>query len=85
IGFFANMLALRVDLSGNPTFGELLARVKRVALDGYSRQEIPFEQVVDSLELERNLGRTPVFQVVFAYEKAQSRAVSFPGLVATPV
>ncbi|WP_450460701.1 non-ribosomal peptide synthetase, partial [Streptomyces sp. NPDC001056] len=73
------------DLSGNPTFGELLARVKRVALDGYSRQEIPFEQVVDSLELERNLGRTPVFQVVFAYEKAQSRAVSFPGLVATPV
>ncbi|VWB89747.1 non-ribosomal peptide synthetase [Burkholderia lata] len=85
IGFFANMLALRVDLSGNPTFGELLARVKRVALDGYSRQEIPFEQVVDSLELERNLSRTPVFQVVFAYEKAQPQAVSFPGLVATPV
>ncbi|OXI78774.1 non-ribosomal peptide synthetase [Burkholderia sp. AU33423] len=85
IGFFANMLALRVDLSGNPTFGELLARVKRVALDGYSRQEIPFEQVVDSLELERNLSRTPVFQVVFAYEKAPSQPVSFPGLVATPV
>ncbi|MEN2470509.1 amino acid adenylation domain-containing protein [Burkholderia sp. GS2Y] len=85
IGFFANMLALRVDLSGNPTFGELLARVKRVALDGYSRQEIPFEQVVDSLKLERNLSRTPVFQAVFAYEKAQSQALSFPGLVATPV
>ncbi len=85
IGFFANMLALRVDLSGNPTFGELLARVKRVALDGYSRQEIPFEQVVDSLKLERNLSRTPVFQAVFAYEKAQPHAVNFPGLVATPV
>ena len=85
IGFFANMLALRVDLSGNPSFGELLARVKRVALDGYSRQEIPFEQVVDSLALERNLSRTPVFQVVFAYEKAPSQAVGFPGLVATPV
>ena len=73
IGFFANMLALRVDLSGNPSFGELLARVKRVALDGYSRQEIPFEQVVDSLALERNLSRTPVFQVVFAYEKRRPR------------
>ncbi|MGY6236441.1 amino acid adenylation domain-containing protein [Burkholderia ambifaria] len=85
IGFFANMLALRVDLSGNPTFGELLARVKRVALDGYSRQEIPFEQVVDSLKLDRNLSRTPVFQAVFAYEKAQPQAVDFPGLVATPV
>ncbi|WP_010096840.1 non-ribosomal peptide synthetase, partial [Burkholderia ubonensis] len=85
IGFFANMLALRVDLSGNPSFGELLARVKRVALDGYSRQEIPFEQVVDALKLERNLSRTPVFQVVFAYEKASSQPVNFPGLVATPV
>ncbi|PAJ81430.1 non-ribosomal peptide synthetase, partial [Burkholderia ubonensis] len=85
IGFFANMLALRVDLSGNPSFGELLARVKRVALDGYSRQEIPFEQVVDALKLERNLSRTPVFQVVFAYEKASSQPVDFPGLVATPV
>ncbi|WP_157374659.1 non-ribosomal peptide synthetase, partial [Burkholderia ubonensis] len=85
IGFFANMLALRVDLSGNPGFGELLARVKRVALDGYSRQEIPFEQVVDALKLERNLSRTPVFQVVFAYEKASSQPVNFPGLVATPV
>ncbi len=85
IGFFANMLALRVDLSGNPTFGELLARVKRVALDGYSRQEIPFEQVVDSLKLERNLSRTPVFQAVFAYEKAQPDALNFPGLTATPV
>ncbi|WP_143137264.1 non-ribosomal peptide synthetase, partial [Burkholderia ubonensis] len=85
IGFFANMLALRVDLSGNPGFGELLARVKRVALDGYSRQEIPFEQVVDALKLERNLSRTPVFQVVFAYEKASSQPVNFPGLIATPV
>ncbi|RQP73898.1 non-ribosomal peptide synthetase, partial [Burkholderia ubonensis] len=85
IGFFANMLALRVDLSGNPSFGELLARVKRVALDGYSRQEIPFEQVVDALKLERNLSRTPVFQVVFAYEKVSSHAMNFPGLVATPV
>ncbi|WP_157654015.1 non-ribosomal peptide synthetase, partial [Burkholderia ubonensis] len=85
IGFFANMLALRVDLSGNPGFGDLLARVKRVALDGYSRQEIPFEQVVDALRLERNLSRTPVFQVVFAYEKASSQPVNFPGLVATPV
>ncbi|WP_157653864.1 non-ribosomal peptide synthetase, partial [Burkholderia ubonensis] len=85
IGFFANMLALRVDLSGNPGFGELLARVKRVALDGYSRQEIPFEQLVDALKLERNLSRTPVFQVVFAYEKASSQPVNFPGLTATPV
>ncbi|MBH9643658.1 amino acid adenylation domain-containing protein [Burkholderia vietnamiensis] len=85
IGFFANMLALRVDLSGNPSFGELLARVKRVALDAYSRQEIPFEQVVDALALERDLSRTPVFQVVFAYEKAQPDALNFPGLVTTPV
>ncbi|MFM0286805.1 non-ribosomal peptide synthetase [Paraburkholderia megapolitana] len=85
IGFFANTLALRVDLSGNPTFDELLARVKRVALDGYSRQEIPFEQVVESLKLERNLGRTPIFQVMFAYEKVPANGPTFPGLSVTPV
>ncbi len=85
IGFFVNTLALRVNTSGNPSFRELLARVARVALDNYARQEIPFEQIVDSLQLERNLSRSPIFQAMLAYENASPGILSFPGLTVTPV
>ncbi|HYY94296.1 MAG TPA: amino acid adenylation domain-containing protein, partial [Pyrinomonadaceae bacterium] len=85
IGFFVNTLALRIDLSGNPSFRELLDRARRVALDGYANQEVPFEQLVDALDLDRNLSHNPVFQVVLAYENGSPSTLELPGLAVTPL
>jgi len=69
IGFFLNALALRTDLSGNPTFIQLLKKVRKTILDGHSHQNISFEKVVDSLDLERDMSRTPLFQVWFDFHE----------------
>lgn len=68
IGFFVNTLVLRVDLSGNPTFRELLGRVRKVCVDGYAHQQMPFERLVDELQLKRDLGRSPLAQFIFQLE-----------------
>lgn len=85
IGFFVNMLPLRLDLSGDPSFAELLSRVRKITLHGYENQEIPFEQVVDSLHVERDLGRAPIYQVSFALQNAPIDRLELPGLVLTPL
>src|SRR5271165_6058488 len=80
IGFFINTLAMRTDLSGDPTFRELLARVKKVALDGYAHQEIPFEKLVEELQPERNLSYNPIFQVLFGLQNMPRHVFQASGL-----
>ncbi|WP_414578855.1 condensation domain-containing protein, partial [Anabaena sp. CCY 9402-a] len=80
IGFFVNTLVLRSRLENNPPFIELLQQVKQVALDAYAHQEVPFEQIVDTLQLKRNLSHTPLFQVMFALQNAPMSKLELPGL-----
>ncbi|WP_329586125.1 amino acid adenylation domain-containing protein [Kitasatospora sp. NBC_01250] len=76
IGFFANTLVMCADLSGDPAFPELLAQVKRTALAAYEHQDVPFEAVVDALQLERSLSHSPVFQTMFVLQQAQTERVA---------
>ncbi|MFC6079651.1 non-ribosomal peptide synthetase/MFS transporter [Sphaerisporangium aureirubrum] len=68
VGMFVNTLAMRADLSGNPTFAELLARTRDSALDAFSHQALPFDQLVNELNVERDVSRPAVFQVMFALQ-----------------
>ncbi len=80
IGFFVNSLALRINLSNNPTVTELLQRVKQVCFDAYDNQDIPFEKLVETLKPERNLSNHPIYQVMFVLQNANNQKFEIPGL-----
>ncbi|HUC10574.1 MAG TPA: amino acid adenylation domain-containing protein [Stellaceae bacterium] len=83
IGFFANTLALRVDLSGDPTFRELLARVREMTLDAFAHDDLPLEQLVEELSPQRNLGQSPIFQTLFVLQNAPLPDLELPDLELT--
>ena len=81
IGFFVNTLALRLDLSQQPSFTTFLQQVSKVTQDAYEHQDLPFEMLVEELQLERKLDRNPLVQVMFALQNATNETWNLPGLV----
>ncbi|MEH2069555.1 MAG: amino acid adenylation domain-containing protein [Nostoc sp.] len=78
IGMFVNTLVLRTDLGGNPSFSELLQRVREVAISAYAHQDLPFEKLVEEVRSQRDASRNPMFQVMFALENASTAVLELP-------
>ncbi len=85
IGFFVNTLALRIDLSGDPTFVELVRRVREVALGAYAHQDMPFEKLIEISAVDRDLSFSPIFQVMFVLQNAPWEAIELPNLTIEPL
>jgi amino acid adenylation domain-containing protein len=85
IGFFVNQLALRVDLSGNPTFRALLARAREVALEGYACQDVPFDRLVEALNPARGTDRAPLFRAKLVLQNAPLRDLALTGIAVEPL
>jgi non-ribosomal peptide synthetase component F/acyl carrier protein len=84
IGFFLNTMVMRASLGGQPTFREVLRRVREAALGGYEHQDLPFEKLVEELAPDRDVSRSPVFQVAFTLRRAPADKLAFGGLELVP-
>jgi amino acid adenylation domain-containing protein len=84
MGVFINNLVLRIDASGDPSFQELLGRVRETALAAYAHQDLPFETLVDALGIGRDMSRTPIFQVLFVEQSAPLHRLELPDLTLLP-
>ena len=84
IGVFINMLVLRTDLSGNPTFSELLRSVQKKVLEALAHQELPFERLVQELQPERSASHAPLVQVMFAFQDELSESLRLTGMTVSP-
>src|SRR5258707_2311789 len=80
LGCFINTLALRIDLSGDPSFTTLLERVKKTIVDAYTHQEAPFEKIVQELQPERSINRTPLFTILFNFNNTPQAELDLPDL-----
>jgi len=85
IGFFINTLVLRADCGGDPTFREFLSQVRESAMEAFANQDLPFETLVEELEPERDLSTTPLFQVMFVYQKDPIPERKLSGVVLQPL
>ncbi|MDZ7319565.1 MAG: amino acid adenylation domain-containing protein, partial [candidate division KSB1 bacterium] len=85
VGFFVNTLVFRTDLSGRPTFKELLQRVRNVALGAYAHQDLPFEKLVDAIQPQRDLSHSPLFQVMFVIQNVPGQPTNVSGVTISPV
>jgi non-ribosomal peptide synthetase component F len=84
IGFFINLLPVHTDLSGDPSFRELVTRVREVALGAYAHQDIPFDKLVEELQPERSLSHNPIVQALFVMQNIPSHRRDLPGLELAP-